>query len=77
MIFTYIARISDERDIDRLLILLADMGRDLIGADRCTVWLLNPKTDDAVEQGGPRPGPDHHPQEPGHRRLGGHARRSR
>ena len=21
------------------------MGRDLIGADRCTVWLLNPKTD--------------------------------
>jgi HD-GYP domain-containing protein (c-di-GMP phosphodiesterase class II) len=44
-IFSYNARIADERDIDRLLILLADMGRDLIGADRCTVWLLNPKTD--------------------------------
>ncbi len=44
-IFAYNARISDERDIDRLLILLADMGRDLIGADRCTVWLLDPKTD--------------------------------
>ncbi len=44
-IFSYIARIADERDIDRQLILLADMGRDLIGADRCTVWLLNPKTD--------------------------------
>jgi response regulator RpfG family c-di-GMP phosphodiesterase len=44
-IFSYIARIADERDIDRLLILLADMGRDLIAADRCTVWLLNPKTD--------------------------------
>jgi len=44
-IFFYIARIAEERDIDRQLILLADMGRDLIGADRCTVWLLNPKTD--------------------------------
>jgi len=45
MIFSYIARIAGERDIDRQLILLADMGRDLIGADRCTVWLLNPKTE--------------------------------
>ena len=44
-IFSYIARIAAERNIDRLLILLADMGRDLIGADRCTVWLLNAKTD--------------------------------
>jgi len=44
-IFSYIARIAEERNIDRQLILLADMGRDLIGADRCTVWLLNQKTD--------------------------------
>jgi GAF domain-containing protein len=44
-IFSSIARIAAERNIDRLLILLADFGRDLIGADRCTVWLLNPKTD--------------------------------
>jgi HD-GYP domain-containing protein (c-di-GMP phosphodiesterase class II) len=44
-IFSYIARIAEERNIDRQLILLADMGRDLIGADRCTVWLLNAKTD--------------------------------
>ena len=44
-IFSYIARIAAERDIDRLLILLADMGRELIGADRCTVWLLDRKTD--------------------------------
>jgi HD-GYP domain-containing protein (c-di-GMP phosphodiesterase class II) len=43
-IFSYVARIADERDIDRLMILLADMGRDLISADRCTVWLLNHKT---------------------------------
>jgi response regulator RpfG family c-di-GMP phosphodiesterase len=45
-IFSYVARIAEERDIDRLLILLADMGRDLIGADRCTVWLLNHQTDE-------------------------------
>jgi len=44
-IFSYIARIADERDIGRLLVLLADMGRDLIAADRCTVWLLDHKTD--------------------------------
>jgi HD-GYP domain-containing protein (c-di-GMP phosphodiesterase class II) len=43
-IFSYVGRIASERDIDQLLILLADMGRDLISADRCTVWLLNHKT---------------------------------
>jgi HD-GYP domain-containing protein (c-di-GMP phosphodiesterase class II) len=43
-IFSYVGRIADERDIDQLVILLADMGRDLIRADRCTVWLLNRKT---------------------------------
>ena len=32
-IFSYVGRIADERDIDKLLILLADMGRDLISAD--------------------------------------------
>ncbi len=45
-IFDYVGRIADERDIDQLLILLADMGRDLISADRCTVWLLNRKTEE-------------------------------
>jgi HD-GYP domain-containing protein (c-di-GMP phosphodiesterase class II) len=44
-IFSYIARIAEERNIDRLLILLADMGRDLIAADRCTVWMVNKTTD--------------------------------
>ncbi len=44
-IFAYIARIANERDLDRLLVMLADMGRDLIGADRCTVWLLDRKQD--------------------------------
>jgi HD-GYP domain-containing protein (c-di-GMP phosphodiesterase class II) len=44
-IFSYITPLASERNIDRQLILLADMGRDLVGADRCTVWLLNPKTE--------------------------------
>jgi signal transduction protein with GAF and PtsI domain len=40
-IFDYIPKIAKERDLDRLLILLADMGRDLIISDRCTVWLVD------------------------------------
>lgn len=43
VIFPYINRIAAERNIDRLLLLLADFGRDLIDADRCTVWLCNEK----------------------------------
>ncbi len=40
-IFQYIVKISNERDVDKLLVNLADMGRDLVSADRCTVWLVN------------------------------------
>jgi hypothetical protein len=43
IIFSFIPRIAAERNVDRLLLLLADFGRDLIGADRCTVWLCNQK----------------------------------
>ena len=41
IILNYISKIANERDVDKLLILLADMGRDLIGADGCTLWLLD------------------------------------
>lgn len=41
IIFTYIGIIANERDVDRLLVALADMGRELVTADRCTVWLIN------------------------------------
>ncbi len=41
IIFKYIKIIANERDVDRLLVALADMGRDLVTADRCTVWLVN------------------------------------
>jgi HD-GYP domain-containing protein (c-di-GMP phosphodiesterase class II) len=43
VIFSSIAKIAAERNIDRLMPMLADFGRDLIGADRCTVWLCNEK----------------------------------
>lgn len=44
IILNYISRIANERDVDTLLTLFADMGRDLIGADRCTLWLLDEKS---------------------------------
>lgn len=42
-IFGYINKIANERDVEKLLIMLADMGRDLVTADRCTVWLIDHK----------------------------------
>lgn len=42
-IFQYVVKISNERDVEKLLINLADMGRDLVSADRCTVWLIDRK----------------------------------
>ena len=42
LIFSYITQISAERSADNILLLLADMGRQLVHADRCTVWMLAP-----------------------------------
>ena len=42
-IFGYINKIANERDVEKLLIMLADMGRDLVTADRATVWLIDCK----------------------------------
>jgi len=41
MIFQYAARIANERHLDRILMHMADLGRGMVGADRCTVWLLD------------------------------------
>jgi HD-GYP domain-containing protein (c-di-GMP phosphodiesterase class II) len=41
MIFEYVALISKEKEIDRILTLMADFGRELVCADRCSIWLLN------------------------------------
>lgn len=39
VIFDYAARIGSEPDPDNLLHLTADLARDLVRADRCSVWL--------------------------------------
>ena len=44
-IFQYVVTIANERDVDKLLVYLADMGRDLVSADRCTVWLVDRKSE--------------------------------
>ncbi len=41
IIFDYTAKIANERNLDRVLLHMADMGRDMVLADRCTVWLLD------------------------------------
>jgi HD-GYP domain-containing protein (c-di-GMP phosphodiesterase class II) len=41
IIFDYAAKIANERNLDNLLMLMRDMGRELIVADRCTVWLMD------------------------------------
>ena len=40
-IFAYITQISAERSPDQILMLLADMGRRMVHADRCTVWVVS------------------------------------
>ena len=40
-IFDYLTRIAKERNIDNILRLIADFGRDVVSAERCTVWLID------------------------------------
>jgi sigma-B regulation protein RsbU (phosphoserine phosphatase) len=42
-IFEHAARISREQEIDELVRLNADFARDLIEADRCSLWLIDEK----------------------------------
>ncbi len=41
IIFDYTAKIANEKSLDKLLMLMADLGRELIVSDRCTLWLLD------------------------------------
>lgn len=41
VIFNYAAKIANEKNLDKLLMLMADMGRELVVADRCTLWLID------------------------------------
>lgn len=44
VIFEYAAKIGAAQDLDALLLLNAGMARDLVGADRCSIWLVDTKT---------------------------------
>lgn len=43
LIFEYVAKISQEKSLDNLLMLMADLGRELVTSDRCTLWLVDEK----------------------------------
>lgn len=43
VIFDYATRIGGARETDATLRLNADMARDLVGADRCSIWLVDRK----------------------------------
>lgn len=47
-IFHYVSKIANEKRIDKILLLMADMGRDLIVADRCTLWLIDHKKNELM-----------------------------
>jgi phosphoserine phosphatase RsbU/P len=44
VIFDYASRIGDARETGANLQLNADMARDLVGADRCSIWLIDRKS---------------------------------
>ncbi len=41
IIFEYTAKIAGESDLNAVLVHMANMGREMIVADRCTVWLID------------------------------------
>lgn len=45
-IFHHTLKIANEKNVNTTLMTLADMGRDMICADRCTLWLCDEKTNE-------------------------------
>lgn len=41
MLFCYMPKIAAERKMDNLLVLMADLGRAIVSADRCSLWLVD------------------------------------
>ncbi|MFC5703796.1 HD domain-containing phosphohydrolase [Cohnella faecalis] len=41
IIFDYTAKIASETKLNSVLVLMANMGREMILSDRCTVWLID------------------------------------
>ena len=44
LIFNHIAKIASIHDPEKLLVEVAVMGRDIVNADRCSVWMLDNET---------------------------------
>jgi len=44
VVFQYASQIAAEADLDRLLELNAQLARDLTGADRCSIWLVDERS---------------------------------
>ena len=41
LLFAYMPKIAAERKMDSLLVLMADLGRSIVAADRCSLWLVD------------------------------------
>lgn len=41
LLFSYTPKIAGETKLDNLLVLMADLGRSLVVADRCSLWLID------------------------------------
>jgi len=48
VIFEYAAKISREQDLSNLIRLNADLARDLVGAARCSLWLIDESSGELV-----------------------------
>ena len=46
LLFSYMPKIAAERKMDGLLVLMADLGRSLVQADRCSLWLIDSVTNE-------------------------------
>ncbi len=44
LIFSYVTKIASIHEPDKLLVEVAKMGRDIVNADRCSVWMLDSDT---------------------------------
>lgn len=45
-ILEYAAKIANARTLEHVLLLMADMGKEIVVSDRCTVWLLDEQRDE-------------------------------
>lgn len=46
LLFSYMPKIAAERKMDNLLVLMADLGRSIVSADRCSLWLIDEERDE-------------------------------